>query len=108
MPWRGHESVPYGAPTTSEFPRFPGGDPVVVVAYGADDGVAWVWRGWVSRVRPAGVPGLPSFAETNLVAVLEETLTTAMGLPAPLDEPVGHYSPGVEPVRPGSSRPLFT
>ncbi|MFG2725980.1 DUF2071 domain-containing protein [Streptomyces canus] len=42
------------------------------------------------------------------VDVLEETLTAAAGLPAPLDEPVVHYSPGVEHVRLGPSRPLFT
>lgn len=65
-----------------------------------------VWAGLTCA--PRGRPRAPSFAETNLVAVLEETLTTAMGLPAPLDEPVGHYFPGVEPVRPGSSRPLST
>ncbi|CAM5328015.1 DUF2071 domain-containing protein [Streptomyces canus] len=92
--------MPYGAATTWEFPRFPRGDPVVVVAYGAADGVAWVGLTAfvMADVRPAGVPatvpGLPSLAETNL--------------PAPLDEPVGHYSPGVEPVRPGPTRPLFT
>ncbi|MEU1476604.1 DUF2071 domain-containing protein [Streptomyces sp. NPDC005760] len=42
------------------------------------------------------------------VDVLEETLTTAVGLPGPLGEPVVHYSPGVEHVRLGPSRPLFT
>ncbi|MFF1306336.1 YqjF family protein [Streptomyces sp. NPDC058307] len=42
------------------------------------------------------------------VDVLEETLTAAVGLPAPLDEPVVHYSPGVRHVRLGPSRPLFT
>jgi uncharacterized protein YqjF (DUF2071 family) len=40
------------------------------------------------------------------VDVLEETLTAAAGLPAPLDGPVVHYSPGVEHVRLGPSRPL--
>jgi uncharacterized protein YqjF (DUF2071 family) len=40
------------------------------------------------------------------VDVLEETLTAAVGLPAPLDGPVVHYSPGVEHVRLGPSRPL--
>ncbi|GAB2860547.1 hypothetical protein GCM10027074_29730 [Streptomyces deserti] len=34
------------------------------------------------------------------VDVLEETLTTAAGLPAPLTEPVVHFSPGVRHVRP--------
>ncbi|MFC8427128.1 YqjF family protein [Streptomyces sp. NPDC057253] len=38
------------------------------------------------------------------VEVLEETLTTAAGLPAPLDGPVVHFSPGVEHVRLGASR----
>jgi uncharacterized protein YqjF (DUF2071 family) len=42
------------------------------------------------------------------VDVLEETLTAAAGLPAPLDEPVVHFSPGVRHVRLGPSRPLFT
>ncbi|MET7733157.1 DUF2071 domain-containing protein [Streptomyces sp. NPDC005402] len=42
------------------------------------------------------------------VDVLKETLTAAAGLPAPLDEPVVHFSPGVEHVRLGPSRPLFT
>jgi hypothetical protein len=45
------------------------------------------------------VPGLPSFAVHR------------RGLPpaaAPLDEPVVHHSPGVEPVRQAPSRPLFT
>jgi uncharacterized protein YqjF (DUF2071 family) len=41
------------------------------------------------------------------VDVLEETLTSAVGLRAPLDEPVVHFSPGVEHVRLGPSRPLF-
>jgi uncharacterized protein len=35
---------------------------------------------------------------------LEETLTTAAGLPTPLDGPVVHFSPGVEHVRLGVSR----
>ncbi|MFG2796275.1 YqjF family protein [Streptomyces pseudovenezuelae] len=39
-----------------------------------------------------------------VVEVLEETLTTAAGLPAPLDGPVVHFSPGVEHVRLGASR----
>jgi uncharacterized protein YqjF (DUF2071 family) len=67
------------------------------------------------------VPGLPSFAVHRrglpptvgapacaAVDVLEETLSAAAGLPAPLDEPVVHHSPGVEPVRQAPSRPLFT
>lgn len=36
---------------------------------------------------------------------LRETLTAAAGLPAPLDEPVVHFSSGVEHVRLGASRP---
>ncbi|MFF7546474.1 hypothetical protein ACFZCU_23005 [Streptomyces canus] len=68
------------------------------MAYGSDDGVACLTSFVTADVRPAGVPanvpGLPSLAETNL--------------PAPLDEPVGHCSPGVEHVRLGPSRPLFT
>ncbi|MGA4846150.1 YqjF family protein [Streptomyces sp. G5(2025)] len=40
------------------------------------------------------------------VDVLEETLTTAAGLPAPLGEPVVHFSRGVRHVRLGPSRPL--
>jgi uncharacterized protein len=39
------------------------------------------------------------------VAVLEETLTTAAGLPAPLGEPLVHHSAGVRHVRLGPSRP---
>ncbi|MFG2470164.1 DUF2071 domain-containing protein [Streptomyces canus] len=76
---------------------------------------------------PATAPGLPAFAETNLrtyvrrgdggdgiwflsveAAVLDEMVTTAAGLPAPFDERVVHFSPGVGHVRLGASRPLFT
>jgi uncharacterized protein YqjF (DUF2071 family) len=39
------------------------------------------------------------------VDVLEETLTTAAGLPAPATEPVVHFSPGVRHVRLGLSLP---
>jgi uncharacterized protein YqjF (DUF2071 family) len=39
------------------------------------------------------------------VEVLEETLTTAAGLPAPAGEPVVHYSEGVRHVRLGVTRP---
>lgn len=39
------------------------------------------------------------------VEVLEETLTGAAGLPAPLGEPVVHFSEGVRHVRLGASRP---
>jgi hypothetical protein len=39
------------------------------------------------------------------VEVLEETLTTAAGLPAPLGEPVVHFSERVRHVRLGASRP---
>ncbi|MDH6485606.1 hypothetical protein [Streptomyces sp. SAI-127] len=73
------------------------------------------------RELVATVPGLPSFAVHRrglppaagapacaAVDVLEETLTAAASLPAPLDEPVVHHSPGVEHVRPAPSRPLFT
>ncbi|MFI7498243.1 YqjF family protein [Streptomyces sp. NPDC049687] len=37
--------------------------------------------------------------------VLEQTLTTAVGLPAPVGEPVVHFSEGVRHVRLGASRP---
>ncbi|MFE2571780.1 YqjF family protein [Streptomyces mirabilis] len=39
------------------------------------------------------------------VEVLEETLTTAAGLPTPFGEPLVHYSEGVRHVRLGASRP---
>jgi uncharacterized protein YqjF (DUF2071 family) len=39
------------------------------------------------------------------VEVLEETLTTAVGLPAPSGEPVVHFSEGVRHVRLGASLP---
>ncbi|MET7888518.1 DUF2071 domain-containing protein [Streptomyces avermitilis] len=39
------------------------------------------------------------------VEVLEETLTTAVGLPTPLAEPVAHFSEGVRHVRLGAARP---
>lgn len=39
------------------------------------------------------------------VDVLKETLTTAAGLPAPLGEPVVHFSEGVRQVRLGVTRP---
>ncbi|PAZ09761.1 hypothetical protein CLM62_44445 [Streptomyces sp. SA15] len=39
------------------------------------------------------------------VDVLEETLTTAAGLPAPTAEPLAHFSAGVRHVRLGASRP---
>jgi uncharacterized protein YqjF (DUF2071 family) len=41
------------------------------------------------------------------VDVLEETLTTAAGLPAPLGEPLVHFSEGVRHVRLGPSRPCL-
>ena len=39
------------------------------------------------------------------VDVLDETLTTAAGLPAPTAEPLVHFSEGVRHVRFGASRP---
>jgi uncharacterized protein YqjF (DUF2071 family) len=42
------------------------------------------------------------------VDALEETLTTAAGLPAPLGEPVVRFSEGVRHVRLGPSRPCGT
>ncbi|MFI5683123.1 YqjF family protein [Streptomyces sp. NPDC051636] len=41
------------------------------------------------------------------VEVLDETLTTAAGLPAPVGAPVVHFSEGVRHVRLGISRPCF-
>jgi len=41
------------------------------------------------------------------VDVIEETLTTAAGLPAPLGEPLVHFSEGVRHVRLGHSRPCI-
>ncbi|AWT46686.1 hypothetical protein DMT42_33300 [Streptomyces actuosus] len=40
------------------------------------------------------------------IEVLEETLTTSAGLPAPSGEPVVHFSEGVRHVRLGAPRPL--
>ncbi|KUN59032.1 hypothetical protein AQJ46_41250 [Streptomyces canus] len=117
--------MPYAAPTTWAFPRFPGGDPVVVVTYGADDGVAWVgltpfvmadvrragvqpsaqhvwptsrrrtYTRWPGRLWEMPVEREPWPLTCASVDVLEETPTTAAGLPTP------H-------VRLGPSRPLFT
>ncbi|MBT2418691.1 DUF2071 domain-containing protein [Streptomyces sp. ISL-22] len=41
------------------------------------------------------------------VEVLDETLTTAAGLPAPAAEPLVHFSNGVRHVRLGASRPCL-
>ncbi len=41
------------------------------------------------------------------VDVMEETLTTAAGLPSPVGEPLVHFSKGVRHVRLGASRPCL-
>ncbi|WP_340375455.1 DUF2071 domain-containing protein [Streptomyces sp. SS7] len=64
-------------------------------------------------VVPATAPGLPTFAETNLRTYVRHhdgrdglwLLTGAAGLPAPLGEPVVHFSEGVRQVRLGATRP---
>ncbi len=66
------------------------------------------WRAYtrrLGRVWETPVEHEPWPLAGAAVDVLEETLTGAAGLPAPLGEPVVHYSPGVGHVRLGASRP---
>ncbi|WP_037673001.1 YqjF family protein [Streptomyces griseus] len=71
----------------------------------------WLTSRWRAYTRRLGVLWeIPvehepwPLAEAD-VEVLEETLTGAAGLPAPLGEPVVHFSEGVRHVRLGVSRP---
>ncbi|MDW4903975.1 DUF2071 domain-containing protein [Streptomyces sp. ADMS] len=68
------------------------------------------WRAYTRRVGllwETPVEHEPWPLAGAVVEVLEETLTTAAGLPAPLGEPVVHFSQGVRHVRLGASRPCF-
>jgi uncharacterized protein YqjF (DUF2071 family) len=67
------------------------------------------WRAYTRRLGMLWVTPVehePWPLADAAVEVLEETLTTAAGLPAPLGEPVVHFSEGVRHVRLGPSRPL--
>ncbi|WP_284436250.1 DUF2071 domain-containing protein [Streptomyces sp. TUS-ST3] len=69
------------------------------------------WRAYtrrLGRIWETPVEHEPWPLAGAAVDVLEETLTAAAGLPAPFGAPVVHYSPGVEHVRLGPSRPLPT
>ncbi|MFD5405120.1 YqjF family protein [Streptomyces griseorubiginosus] len=57
------------------------------------------------RIRETPVEHEPWPPADGAVDGLDQTLTRAAGLPAPLGEPVVHFSPGVTHVRPGASRP---
>ncbi|WP_406724107.1 DUF2071 domain-containing protein [Streptomyces sp. GD-15H] len=71
----------------------------------------WLTSRWRAYTRRLGrlwetpVEHEPWPLDTAAVDVLEETLTTAAGLPAPLGEPLVHFSEGVRHVRLGPSRP---
>ncbi|HSX97793.1 MAG TPA: DUF2071 domain-containing protein [Streptomyces sp.] len=72
----------------------------------------WLTSRWRAYTRRLGmlwetpVEHEPWPLATAAVDVLEETLTTAVGLPAPLGEPVVHFSEGAGHVRLGPSRPV--
>ncbi|GAB2444401.1 hypothetical protein GCM10027162_45480 [Streptomyces incanus] len=59
----------------------------------------------LGMLRETPVEHAPWPPATAAVDVLEETPTTAAGLPAPLREPLAHFSEGVGHVRLGPSRP---
>jgi uncharacterized protein YqjF (DUF2071 family) len=71
----------------------------------------WLTSRWRAYTRRLGVLWVtpvehePWPLAGAAVDVLEETLTTAAGLPAPGGEPVVHFSEGVRHVRLGPSRP---
>ncbi|MEU6682764.1 DUF2071 domain-containing protein [Streptomyces sp. NPDC046832] len=71
----------------------------------------WLTSRWRAYTRRLGllwetpVEHEPWPLATAAVDVLEETLTTAAGLPTPLGEPLVHFSEGVKHVRLGPSRP---
>ncbi|MHA5053689.1 YqjF family protein [Streptomyces sp. SD15] len=71
----------------------------------------WLTSRWRAYTRRMGllwetpVEHEPWTLADSAVEVLEETLTTAAGLPAPLGEPVVHFSERVRHVRLGVSRP---
>ncbi|MET9509454.1 DUF2071 domain-containing protein [Streptomyces flavidovirens] len=65
------------------------------------------WRAYTRRfgtIWETPVEHEPWPLSDATVDVLEETLTTAAGLPPPLTEPVVHFSQGVRHVRLGASR----
>lgn len=67
------------------------------------------WRAYTHRfgmLWETSVEHEPWPLATAAVEVLEETLTMAAGLPAPLGEPLVHFSEGVRHVRLGPSRPV--
>ncbi|MET9517907.1 DUF2071 domain-containing protein [Streptomyces sp. NPDC002994] len=71
----------------------------------------WLTTRWHAFTRRAGliwdtpVEHQPWPLHTATVENLAQSLTTAVGLPAPTGEPLVHFSPGVTPVRIGVSRP---
>ncbi|MFF1811806.1 YqjF family protein [Streptomyces sp. NPDC058251] len=84
------------------------GDPIEPTA--RDVWLTSRWRAYTRRmglVWETPVEHEPWPLADATVEVLEESLTTAAGLPAPLGEPVVHYSQGVRHVRLGVSRPCL-
>ncbi|MEU0582943.1 DUF2071 domain-containing protein [Streptomyces sp. NPDC006132] len=71
----------------------------------------WLTSRWRAYTRSLGllwetpVEHEPWPLARAAAGVVEETLTTAAGLPAPEGEPVVHFSPGVTDVRLGPTRP---
>ncbi|GHE55613.1 YqjF family protein [Streptomyces capitiformicae] len=71
----------------------------------------WLTSRWRAYTRRLGmiwqtpVEHEPWPLRDAAVDVLDETLTTAAGLPAPTAEPVAHFSEGVRHVRLGLTRP---
>ena len=67
------------------------------------------WRSYtkiLGRLCSAPVEHEPWPLWSADVEELDETLTRASGLGPPLEEPIVHYSPGVDSVRLGAPRPL--
>ena len=82
------------------------GDPIIPT-----EREVWLTSRWRAYTRRLGVlwetpvEHEPWPLTRAAVDVLDETLTTAAGLPAPTTEPVVHFSDGVRHVRLGMSRP---
>ncbi|MGW0565659.1 YqjF family protein [Streptomyces sp. NPDC003016] len=94
-----------------------GGAYRLAVRYGApvtpSERDVWLTTRWHAFTRRAGlvwdtpVEHAPWPLHTGAVENLTQSLTTAVGLPAPSRDPLVHFSPGVRRVRIGPSRPRW-